>query len=403
MSTTYSLLGMLYFIQGIPYGLQSGLLPIYFRTVGLSFTKISLTKILYLPWVLKVLWAPIVDQYFTKKTWLLLTTKGLVLACLACSFLTPEEDFLPLAAILLLMNLFASVQDVAVDSLAIQLLGQDQVGYGNTIQVVAYKMGTVLAGGGLLTFIHYLGWKPLFVCLTTLYALAILYVWNADLKMRRSSSEKTVKDRTLNPWTILQELFAVPGTTWTSGFVLIYKLGEQGSNSMFPLFLLDHDFSPQKLGFWNGIVAMAFSITGSSLGGFLMSKQRHPLSLLKVLLTFRCCSLTFQILLMGIYRDSLFIFEAAAVLIICIQHFIAGVITTVTFSIMMHCSQKAKENIQATHYSFLAALEVLGKLAFGATVGSLVDHLGFFSAFFIFLVFNFASVLYLLPASPARV
>lgn len=50
--------------------------------------------------------------------------------------------------------------------------------------------------------------------------------------------------------------------------------GEQGTTTMFPLFLLDHGFSTQQLGFWNGVVAMVFSITGSSLGGQLMSKQR---------------------------------------------------------------------------------------------------------------------------------
>lgn len=59
--------------------------------------------------------------------------------------------------------------------------------------------------------------------------------------------------------------------------------------------------------------------------------------------------------------------------------------------------------LQATHYSFLATLEVLGKLGFSAVVGSLVDWLGFFHAFCIFLTFSFASVLYMLPAAPARV
>lgn len=229
MSATYLLLGMLYFVQGIPYGLQSGLLPIYFRTMGLSLTKISLTKMLYVPWVLKVVWAPIVDQCFTKKTWLLLTIGGLVLACLACSFLTPEADFHLVAAVLLLMNLFASVQDIAVDGLAIQLLRQDQVGYGNTIQVVAYKLGSVLAGGGLLTFLHLLGWGPLFVYLAILYALAVLCVWNSNLRLRHSPLESRTKDKTLNPWKVLGEVVCVPGTCWAAGFVLIYKLGESFS------------------------------------------------------------------------------------------------------------------------------------------------------------------------------
>ena len=52
---------------------------------------------------------------------------------------------------------------------------------------------------------------------------------------------------------------------------------------------------------------------------------------------------------------------------------------------------------QATHYSFLATLEVLGKLVFSTLAGSLVDGLGFVSAFGIFLSLSFLSVMYALP------
>lgn len=43
---------------------------------------------------------------------------------------------------------------------------------------------------------------------------------------------------------------------------------------MFPLFLLDHHMTARELGVWNGVVAMAFSICGSSIGGFLLSQYR---------------------------------------------------------------------------------------------------------------------------------
>nr|XP_003228431.2 PREDICTED: major facilitator superfamily domain-containing protein 3 [Anolis carolinensis] len=368
MNIKYVLLGMLYFVQGIPYGLQSGLLPIYFRSVGLSFTRISLAKVLYAPWILKVLWAPLVDHYLAKKTWLLFTMSGLVLSCLACSLLEPDTNFLPVALVFLFMNFCASIQDIAVDGVAIQLLGYEEIGYGNTVQVVAYKMGSVMAGGGLVAFLYHLGWSAIFLYLAVIYTLAILLTWVSDLRVRRwrPSQESRIMVGNVNPWSILKELFHVPGTHWTAGFVFIYKLGEQGSMSMFPLFLLDRDFSPQKLGFWNGIVAMIFSIAGSYLGGHLISRRRRLLPALENLLIVRFCGLTLQILLMALYQNKEPFFEVAAVMSICTQHLIAGLITTLTFSLMMHCSQKAKESIQATHYSFLATLEVLGKVIFGA-------------------------------------
>ncbi|XP_070798034.1 major facilitator superfamily domain-containing protein 3 [Pituophis catenifer annectens] len=391
MNFKYWFLFLLYFVQGIPYGLQSGLLPIYFRIVGLSFTKISLAKLLYLPWFLKVFWAPFVDWYFSKKTWLIFTMCGLALTCLACSFLTPEADFLGVAFALLLMNLFASVQDVAADGIAIQMLGAEEVGFGNSIQVVAYKLGSVLAGGGLLTFLHHLGWGPLFIYLALIYAAAIGFT--CKFPLRSPPQDRLAKDSSLSLPAFLHELLLVPDTLWTAGLVLIYKLGEQGSVSMFPLFLLDHSFSPQKLGFWNGIVATAFSIAGSSLGGHLMSDGRKSDSL-QTLLVLRFCNLLFQTWVMVAYTDHAAAFEVAAVLSLCIQHFIGGLITTLVFSKMMLCTQKAPEKIQATHYSLLAAIEVLGKVAFSTVAGSLVDWLGFPHTFGVFLALSFASVLY---------
>ncbi|XP_019386541.1 PREDICTED: major facilitator superfamily domain-containing protein 3 [Crocodylus porosus] len=304
MKAKYALLGTLYFVQGLPYGLQSGLLPVYLRSAGLSLTRVSLAKVLYLPWVLKVLWAPCVDRCGALRAWLALSMAGLALACLVCAALSPETDFLPLALALGVMNLLASLQDVAVDGVAVQLLARDEVGHGNAIQVVAYKLGSVLAGGGMLAVLHRVGWRTLFCLLATVYLVAVLYVCKAPvlrLLPRPPSWESQAQAGTLEPRRIVREVLCVPGTPWTAGFVLLYKLGEQGAATMFPLFLLDHGFTPQQLGLWNGIVAVACSILGSSLGGQLMSRQRQPLALLKTLLLLRFCGLSLQTLLLLAY------------------------------------------------------------------------------------------------------
>uniref|UniRef100_A0A7M4F8F8 Major facilitator superfamily domain containing 3 n=1 Tax=Crocodylus porosus TaxID=8502 RepID=A0A7M4F8F8_CROPO len=260
MKAKYALLGTLYFVQGLPYGLQSGLLPVYLRSAGLSLTRVSLAKVLYLPWVLKVLWAPCVDRCGALRAWLALSMAGLALACLVCAALSPETDFLPLALALGVMNLLASLQDVAVDGVAVQLLARDEVGHGNAIQAPVLR-----------------------------------------LLPRPPSWESQAQAGTLEPRRIVREVLCVPGTPWTAGFVLLYKLGEQGAATMFPLFLLDHGFTPQQLGLWNGIVAVACSILGSSLGGQLMSRQRQPLALLKTLLLLRFCGLSLQTLLLLAY------------------------------------------------------------------------------------------------------
>lgn len=225
-------LGLLYFVQGIPYGLQSSLLPVYLRGAGHSLTRISFTKILYFPWVLKVLWAPLVDRVGTKRRWIVGTVSGLALTCASSAVLAPEPHIWGVAGTLLAMNTLASVQDIAVDGAAVGLLkGRGELGLGNTAQVVGYKAGSVFAGGGLLAVIDVAGWSWMFLLLMFVYAGVALFVWGApvldedSLKSQSADASKRAAEA-VKPWRVWRKLLAVPGTPWTILYVLTYKLGE---------------------------------------------------------------------------------------------------------------------------------------------------------------------------------
>ncbi|KAJ8348986.1 hypothetical protein SKAU_G00275750 [Synaphobranchus kaupii] len=318
MNSKLLFLGLLYFVQGMPYGLQSSLLPIYLRTSGLSLTKISLTKALYFPWILKVLWAPLVDQVGTKKKWLIASMSGLSLTCMASALLSPAADFTAVAVALLTMNFLASVQDIAVDGVAVRLLSRrEEVGYGNTAQVVGYKLGSVLAGGGLLALMDEVGWGSLFAALGCVYAAVTVCAWrNPELDV--APPERPDRERKGRgcggpyAWGVWRELLAVPSTMWTVGFVLTYKLGEQGAMTMFPLFLLDHHMTAAELGFWNSVVSMGFSIFGSSLGGLLLSKYSVR-SLMRQAFALRLVSMAFQTCLLGFQSHSVLVKDESPV------------------------------------------------------------------------------------------
>jgi hypothetical protein len=50
----------------------------------------------------------------------------------------------------LLINLLAATQDVATDGLAVDLLTSAERGWGNGVQVAAYRVGMILGGGLML-------------------------------------------------------------------------------------------------------------------------------------------------------------------------------------------------------------------------------------------------------------
>lgn len=177
--------------------------------------------------------------------------------------------------------------------------------------------------------------------------------------------------------------------------MIILLTGEQGSLSMAPLFLIDKKFSASQVGFWTGVVGQVVSIVGSVIGGWMISNW--GLTTYKVLKTscmLRILPIMVQICIVWLLNNeistSLFV---GSVLCMCSMLILSGVVTTATFTMMMQCSQMAQQTIQATHYTTIATLEVLGKLTFSVLTGSLTDILGYYYVFIVFVILT----LFVLP------
>lgn len=166
-------LSVLYFVQGLPYGFQDKFIPMYLRSTGLSHTKLSLMKLLLVPWLCKAAFGPLIDLKWSKWLWLLLSLGALTVISF-CGIFINTEYFVLMCVWLLLLNLFSAFQDVSVDALALHILRECEMGHGNTAQVVGYKLGS-LFGGGILFWIHYYhGWNYLCLSLTSLYIMSII-------------------------------------------------------------------------------------------------------------------------------------------------------------------------------------------------------------------------------------
>ncbi|XP_062616051.1 major facilitator superfamily domain-containing protein 3-like [Saccostrea cucullata] len=395
----------LYFIQGLPYGLQARFLPVYFRSHGMSLTDISLFKLLLTPWMLKALWAPFVDKYGSKKSWLAWSMVGLIFTCLTGAF-TPPKTIVPLAIVLFLFNLLTSTQDIAVDGIAIHVLSEAELGYGNIAQVVGYKLGSIFGGGVLIWLSDYFEWSYLLFSLAFVYVISLMNV--AVLVPSTDNDKKNPKDKTANKketldekpeksWFIQHfiEIFQSPGTWWMIGFVLVYKLGEQGALSMLPLFLLDKGIAASSVGFWTGVVGQVLSILGSIVGGGIVSTSRMTALVLHDICAFRLIPMLFTTLVIFSWVDKSQVCFVLAIISMCLMLLTSGIVTTATFTLMMQCSKKAPDYVQASHYTTLATLEVLGKLAFSVVLGSITDAIGYEYVFIMFLVLSVMAILFI--------
>jgi MFS family permease len=369
-------LSALYFAQGLPFGFQSNALPLYLTDLGLTMSQIGFARALALPWMLKALWAPLVDRYGSarfgrRKSWIVPMQLLLAAACVVASlFPLSRETLTPFLLCVLMMNFFAATQDIAVDGLAVDLLDKRELGAGNAAQVVGYKIG-MLTGGGLLVALFAKSWSSIFLSMAALCLLVAALVTfvkepgpRADAPHDPSVSWKEMVGR-------IKQLLTRPGVRWLLLAVATYKMGETLADAMFGAWMVRiHHVPKEQVALWLGSWGIVASLIGSFCGGVVAT--RYPLKQ-AVLMTggLRLIPLIAQ---WAVVAGFALPTQGVIVPLTCAEHFFGGLLTTSMFALMM---SSVDRRIGATHYTVLASVEVLGKAGPGLLSGVLVDALGF--------------------------
>ena len=122
----YSTLLSLYLAQSIPMSFFSTVMPVIMRTENFSLTSIGLIQLIKLPWILKFLWAPMIDKSATTlrkyKQWILFSELFYALVIFSIGFLNLETSFTSIIVLMLIAFTASATQDIATDAFAILIL-----------------------------------------------------------------------------------------------------------------------------------------------------------------------------------------------------------------------------------------------------------------------------------------
>lgn len=359
----------LYFAQGLPFGVQATALPLLLRERGASLETIGFASLLAAPWLAKALWAPLVDRYGSarfgrRKSWIVPMQLALAVTALVAAH---TQGVTALAAIVLAMNLFAATQDIAVDALAVGWLEPHQLGPGNAVQVVGYKLG-MLTGGGLLVWAStWIGWAGLFYAMAALMIAVLLFTLTIREPSARSETDPPVKAAQIAAR--LREVVRHPGSRALLVVMLTYKTGETLADVMWKPMLLDRGFEAAQIGLWAGTFGMLFSLLGSAGSGVLARSVPLPRALVWIA-SARALGVLGEWWVSATPDAG----AGAVIAVTCLEHLAGGAITTVVFALMMRHTDR---QIGATHYTLLASLEVLGKLPVATLSGVLATRVGY--------------------------
>ena len=166
----------IYFTEGFPYTIFRTISSVFFRDRGMSLESIGLTSIFGLPWVIKFLWSPQIDQYGTKRQWLLITQALLTIIILAAAAVAPMPWAIPIIVSLFMVGSFlAATHDIAIDGYYMEALdaaGQSRfIGY----RVMAYRIAMMSGTGVIVTIGTTSGWPLAFAVAGLLMAAFLLF------------------------------------------------------------------------------------------------------------------------------------------------------------------------------------------------------------------------------------
>lgn len=297
----------LYFAQGIPFIFINMVTMVLFTQLGMSETDATLyTGWLYLPWVIKPFWGPIVDIIRTKRWWTVTMQICVAVGLAAIAFTLPlpnKEEIaagLPVNAFMLCLFFYfitafcSATHDIASDGFYMLALNTSEQSMFVGIRSTFYRCANVFGQGGLVILAGILqtqtgdvalGWKytviicAVFFAVVSLYHAFILPAPVADKAVGGGdSNKKSVGD-------ILKEFsgsfvtfFQKKHVVLAMLFMLLYRLPEaQVVKLCQPFLLASRDagglgMTQTEVGFAYGTLAIIGLTIGGIIGGIVASK-----------------------------------------------------------------------------------------------------------------------------------
>lgn len=276
----------LYFSEALPYMAVMTLSVIMYTRMGLSNTDLALyTGWLYLPWVIKPLWSPIVDGLRTKRWWII-AMQLLVGASLAAVALTLSASWWLKGSLAFfwLMAFSSATHDIAADGFYILGLNEKEQALYVGIRSTAYRVGMIFCQGLLVVLAGWLE-KSLDVSLSWMITMGLMAVvmmlmavWHLRFLPKVELASEHIESRGLAAFKDTVLAFSQKPHIWTALlFMLLFRFPEAQLAKMAQPFMLRPleegglALDTVDIGIIYGTVGVVALLAGGIVGGVLVS------------------------------------------------------------------------------------------------------------------------------------
>ncbi len=365
----YGTLLSLYLAQSIPMSFFSTVVPVIMRQEQYSLESIGLLQLIKLPWILKFLWAPFIDNSAKNRRGyrkiILISEFIYAFLIISIGFLDLKTDFSSIIILVIISFIASGTQDIATDAFAILSLKKSERSFGNSMQSAGSFLGTLVGSGVLLIIYHHFGWQMLLTCLALFVLVAVLPLFSFSKKELQVRENKITKRASLED---VGSFFRQKGIYRQVITLAIYYSGIIGVLAMVKPFLVDLGFRTDQIGFISGIYGTSMGAVFALLAGFLVKK-------LSVSFTIRLFSFYNFIAAAGFFVMSFLTGNLALIYIfICLLWSAYGMSSVAIYTMAMNIVRPGREG---TDFTLQIVITHLSGIIMAVSSGKIAGSLGY--------------------------
>jgi MFS transporter, PAT family, beta-lactamase induction signal transducer AmpG len=379
----------LYFAEGLPYVVALTVSVIMYKRLGISNTDIALyTSLLYLPWVIKPLWGPVVELIRTKRLWIISLQLVIGVSLAAVALAIPVPGFFRATLVLFWLMAFSSAtHDIAADGFYMLGLKEHEQAAFVGVRSTFYRIAMV-TGQGVLVVVagtietrtggnSGLAWSVTFGILAVMFFVFFLYhKFALPFPASDRQPERTPEHRPVAEFfRVFAAFFRKPRIGAILAFLLLYRFAESQLIKLVSPFLLDPraqgglGLSTSEVGVVYGTVGIIALTLGGLVGGFVIPRRGLRFWLWPMVVIMHLPDLMF-VYLSQVQPSDFIVINAA----IAIEQFGYGFGFT---AYMLYMIMVSDGEHKTAHYAICTGLMAAGMMLPGMASGALQEWLGY--------------------------
>jgi MFS family permease len=368
----FPVLFSLYIAQSIPMSFFSTVVPVIMRQQNYSLESIGLLQLIKLPWILKFLWAPMIDRKANSlkklRGWIIGSELFYAAIILGIGLFNLETDFHLIVGLMVIAFVASATQDIATDAYAIFMLKPAERSLGNSMQSGGSFVGTLFGTGVLLITYYYFGWSLLLILLAAfvLFAIVPLLLHRPEVNIDKTSKSS------VNFGDIIS-FFKIKGMGKRVLMLIFYYSGFVGILGMIKPYMVDLGYTIEEIGFYSGIIGTCLALAGALIAGLIIRKKGRRWSAMAFVLAGTVTTFYFLMLSMSVPHTS------ALIAGLCMLWFSYGLSTVLIYTISMDVVRPGREGTDFTVQIVITHLSSLLIVIMSGRIGDLLGYQGLFA------------------------